>query len=114
MTSTATLNDQALPSIAAERCAKTRNASLATQKKSRCRWCFFSSCPWILFTRLPSFRVWLSDCAHKHCTLMGRPGTKRIDFAPVLRKSYHPNLCVRPLPFHVCKLSRLYPRVRRG
>src|SRR5437764_985551 len=74
MTSTATLNDQALPSIAAERCAKTRNASLATQKKSRCRWCFFSSCPWILFTRLPSFRVWLSDCAHKHCTLMGDQG----------------------------------------
>src|SRR5947208_12061377 len=48
-----TANAQALPSIMAERCAKTRNASLTTQKKSRSCSCCFSSAAWVLFTIAP-------------------------------------------------------------
>ena len=46
-----------LPSITADRCAKTRNASLTMQKKSRSRSCSSNSSGWVLFMMPFIFRV---------------------------------------------------------
>src|ERR1043165_4953339 len=104
MTRTATQNAHALPSNVDERWAKSRNASLTTQKISR-------SC-WRLFACFdpPSFGIYhLSFAPDSQFARTRRPAAeagsaKRIDFPAILGQTGTSNSCSSCPGFHVGKL----------